>query len=101
MFSQFPVGCEQFRLFQFQQLFSGQSSPPFGCDFISETHFYRLVPVHRISVKIADSGEYPLNHDQLFGLAASIRWIESSADEMLPKRRTTQGGPILATVIKN
>jgi|TARA_B110000879_G_C11164692_1_gene510616 hypothetical protein len=57
--------------------------------------------VHRISVKIADSGEYPLNQDQLFGLAASIRWIESSADEMLPKRRTTQGGPILATVIKN
>jgi hypothetical protein len=67
VFSQFPVGCKQFRLLQFQQFFSGQSTPPFGCDFISETHFYRLVPVHRISVKIAESGEYPLNHDQLFG----------------------------------
>jgi cystathionine gamma-synthase len=26
-----------------------------------------LVPTHRIDVKIAHSGEYPLNHDQLFG----------------------------------
>jgi hypothetical protein len=57
--------------------------------------------VHRISVKIAESGEYPLNHDQLFGLAASIRWIESSADEMLPKRSMAQRYQILATVIKN
>ncbi|MFT5785823.1 MAG: hypothetical protein ACI9KK_001174 [Ascidiaceihabitans sp.] len=57
--------------------------------------------MHRISVKIAESGEYPLNQDQLFGLAASIRWIESSVDEVLPKRSMTQGGLILATVIKN